>query len=202
MFTPLFAGRVTRGVFFASLTVVFVAGAVLAYDAATSRPTPQAAVVPDATAEPTPDAAAFKHVDIDRFVAAERPIKEGTTSLLPPAPIRFVARVKQHPHPRKAEYLYRVLAFFPMDPRPEVNHRMFVTTPGGHIMPVYVEERTAAAIRDGLGEEGRRVAFHGYHMYNYSKGPAILVTGYSTDVGPRPPGADQSGGTTPGGTTR
>lgn len=74
--------------------------------------------------------------------------------------------------------MYQVLNFFPMNPRPVVNHRMFVTTPGGYIMPVYVEDQAVKTIRDGLKEDGKTVRFIGYHMYNYSKGPAILVTGF------------------------
>ncbi len=129
---------------------------------------------------PSPNAAAddFIPIDIDAFVAEQRPMTQGTTSLLPPSPVRFVARLKQYPQPRKVEYLYQVLEFFPMDPRPEVNHRMFVTTPGGHILPVYVDDRAVEGIRDDLKEEGAEASFYGYHMYNYAKGPAILVTGF------------------------
>jgi len=127
---------------------------------------------------PAAEADEFIPIDIDAFVAEQRSMTQGTTSLLPPSPVRFVARLKQYPQPRKVEYLYQVLEFFPMDPRPEVKHRMFVTTPGGHILPVYVDDKAVEAIRNGLKEGGAEASFYGYHMYNYSKGPAILVTGF------------------------
>jgi hypothetical protein len=119
---------------------------------------------------------ALTDVEIDRFVAEPSALKECTTTLMRPAPIRFRASVKQYPHPREVVYLYRVLGFVPMEPRPEVNHRMFVTTPDGHIMPVYVAEPAVEPIRAGLAEGGRTVRFYGYPMYNNSKGPAIRVT--------------------------
>lgn len=120
----------------------------------------------------------FKPIDIDRFVAEQRPTREGSTSLMQPSPVIFEAGIKQYPHKRKVTYMYTVLEFFPMAPRPEVNHRMFVTTPGGHIMPVYVDDSIVESIKRRLKEGGKRVSFYGYHMYNYSKGPAILVTGF------------------------
>lgn len=120
----------------------------------------------------------FMTVDIDHFVQTQRPQKKGTNSLIKPKPVRFLATVKQYPKQRKVEYMYRVLEFFPMDPVPEVNHRMFLTTPKGYVMPVYVEDGIANKISNNLEEEGGLIRFFGYHMYNYSKGPAILVTGF------------------------
>lgn len=136
---------------------------------------------PGAQAAPTTDATdvGFSQVDIDAYVEGQRPLKKGTTLLLQPRPVGFIASLKQYPAERQVRYLHEVLDMFPMEPRPEVRHRMFVTTPGGHIMPVYVEHSQVARIREQLKEDGEVVRFFGYHLYNYSKGPAILVTGFA-----------------------
>ncbi len=124
--------------------------------------------------------AQFPAIDIDHYVATQRPSEAGTTVMIKPRPVSFSAAVKQYPRSREVTYLYTVLDFFPLDPRPEVGHRMFVTTPQGHIMPLYVEGSLVDKIKHQLSEGGDYVAFYGYHVYNYSKGPAILVTGFAT----------------------
>ena len=120
----------------------------------------------------------YTKIDIDKYAALQRPDRKGTTKIIRPKPVRFIATIKQHPKKRKVSYLYQALQFFPIDPRPEVNHRMFVTTPGGHIMPVYVEDGIVERVQKELPEEGPSASFYGFHVYNYSKGPAILLTGF------------------------
>ena len=164
---PMFSSPLTRVLLAASAGLLFAILGIIVQGAVTS------------TYPHDNPAEEFKPIDIDRFVVEQRPAKKGSTSLMRPSPVIFEASIKQYPHKRKVTYMYTVLEFFPMDPHPEVNHRMFVTTPGGHIMPVYVEDNAVDSIKRRLKEEGRRVSFYGYHMYNYSKGPAILVTGFN-----------------------
>ena len=133
------------------------------------------AAAPPATVADEPS---FRHVDIDRYIERMKPRKQGTRELFRPVPVTFDASVKQHPHPRKVQYLYTVLDIFPLEPRPQVNHRMFVTTPGGRIIPVYVEDGLVERIRARLREDGQRTQFNAYHVYTYSKGPALLVVGF------------------------
>lgn len=165
----LFSNPLTRALAAASLALLLSVLAIMIYGSAATAKTQQ--MLPG-------NADAFRFVDIDRFVGEQKPMKKGTTSLMKPAPIRFQATVKRYPEERLVSYMYTVLDFFPMDPRPKVNHRMFVTTPGGHIMPVYVEDSLVMPIKQWLDEEGDQVSFYGYHMYNYSKGPAIMLTGF------------------------
>ncbi len=129
-----------------------------------------------ATANEPPAEPQYQDIDIDRLVETARPPKAGTSALFRPVPVRFGARIKQAPAKRKVEYLYTALSFFPLDPVPEVSHRMFLDTPGGHPLPVYVEDSLVKGLKR-LGE-GTAVIVSGFHVYNYSKGPAILVTGY------------------------
>lgn len=118
-------------------------------------------------------------IDIDHYVAVKRSRTKGKTLLIQPDPISFIGSVKQHPHPRKVSYLYEALAIYPMEPLPVVAHRMFMTTPKGHIMPLYVEKAAVEKIKQQLKEDGETVRFFGYHMFSYYKGPAIMVTSFS-----------------------
>ncbi len=118
----------------------------------------------------------YQDIDIDGLVKRARPEKAGTSVIFQPSPVRFGGRIKQEPHKRDTEYLYTALSFFPLDPEPKVSHRMFVETPGGHILPVYVEDSQVKGLKQ-LGE-GTAVILSGWHVYNYSKGPAILIVGY------------------------
>lgn len=123
-----------------------------------------------------PAAPQYQDIDIDRLVTTARPEKKGTSAFFKPSPVRFSGRIKQGPRKRDVEYLYTALSFFPLDPKPQVSHRMFVETPGGHILPVYVDDSQVAGL-EKLGE-GAAATFSGWHVYNYSKGPAILVVGF------------------------
>lgn len=118
----------------------------------------------------------YQDIDIDDLVARARPAKKGTSAFFQPSPVRFGARIKQEPRKRDTEYLYTALSFFPLDPEPKVSHRMFLDTPGGHPLPVYVEDSLVEGLKH-LGA-GTAVIVTGWHVYNYSKGPAILITGY------------------------
>lgn len=118
----------------------------------------------------------YKDIDIDDLVQRARPPKAGTSVFFQPSPVRFGGRIKQEPHERDTDYLYTALSFFPLAPEPKVSHRMFIETPGGHILPVYVEDSQVKGLKQ-LGE-GTAVIVTGWHVYNYSKGPAILITGY------------------------
>lgn len=118
----------------------------------------------------------YQDIDIDYLVAVARPEKAGTSAFFQPAPVRFGARVKQGPRKRKVEYLYTALSFFPLDPEPKVSHRMFLDTPGGHPLPVYVDDSQVKRLKRLAA--GTPATFYGWHVYNYSKGPAILVTGF------------------------
>lgn len=128
------------------------------------------------TAGPSLEEPQYQDIDIDRLVTTARPEKKGTSAFFQPSPVRFGARIKQEPIKRDVEYLYTALSFFPLDPEPKVSHRMFLDTPGGHPLPVYVEDSQVEGLtRLGVGTA---VIVSGWHVYNYSKGPAILVTGY------------------------
>lgn len=128
----------------------------------------------------------FTPIELDRFVAAEKAMVNqmaaGKKIIRMAAPVSFEASLKQRPEAKKMSYVYTALEMSEVDPMPVVEHRMFVESKGGHIIPVYVEKTAVNSINTGLGEE-QRARFLGYHVYSYSKGPAILVVDFDK-IGP------------------
>lgn len=113
-------------------------------------------------------------VDIDRFWAETRPAKEGTREIVGPNPIRFLASIKAVPEAIEVTYVYTALSMMRVDPMPAVNHRMFIETADGSIVPVYVWDDAVEMFRDA-GVAPDPIAMTGFHVYTYAKGPAIIV---------------------------
>jgi glycosyltransferase involved in cell wall biosynthesis len=123
------------------------------------------------------DQAGFRPVDLDRFIDTERATADGKRVITMAAPISFEARLKRQPEPRTLRYVYTALELGGVNPLPVVEHRMFVESAAGRIIPVYVEKGAVDWIKADLRVD-QRTRFIGYHLYNYAQGPAILVTGY------------------------
>lgn len=115
-------------------------------------------------------------VDIDAYAAKHRPSKPGTRTLLPPQFIGFTARLAEPPRKAKTDYLKTALSILQVAEPPPVSHQMLLLTPGGQRLPVYVEDKLVPVL---AAAERREALFVGYHLYTYSKGPAIVVTGYA-----------------------
>ncbi len=133
------------------------------------------------------DDAKFREVDLDRFVEAGTLGPKGNKIIKIAEPVVFSAKMKRYPDKKEMSYVYTALQIAGVDPVPEVNHRMFVESKEGRIIPVYVEKQTVKKINGGLEEE-QEAYFFGYHLYNYEKGPAVLVVDYA------PVGESSSGG--------
>ncbi|MBV1919779.1 MAG: hypothetical protein KUG73_03800, partial [Pseudomonadales bacterium] len=116
----------------------------------------------------------YKMVNLDEFILQQRPMTEGTKVILNPGHIKIAARIKRHPEKRNVEYLYGALRMMQVEPMPEVNYRMFIESDEGQIIPVYVEDAIALQISKKITLD-TRVLLKGYHVYNYSKGPAIVI---------------------------
>lgn len=125
-------------------------------------------------------ASGFESVDLDAFieqeVAAVAEFK-GQKLIRKAQPICFEAHMKRFPEEKDMTYIYTALEMSGVQPLPDVSHRMFVESPEGSIIPVYVERQAAAKLAKGLAEE-QSALFMGYHVYSYDKGPAVLVVDF------------------------
>ncbi len=121
----------------------------------------------------------FKEVTLDEFIVNNKVDLEGGKKLLKMAdPISFTARMKRFPEEKKMTYVYVALGVAGVQPMPVVEHRMFIESKEGRIIPVYVEKNVVEKLKNGLKEE-EQAHFKGYHVYSYAKGPAILVVDYT-----------------------
>ncbi|OAM90561.1 hypothetical protein AW736_07150 [Termitidicoccus mucosus] len=122
----------------------------------------------------------FEAIELDRFI--EREIADvgefkGRKLVKMAVPVSFAARMKRRPEEKQMTYIYTALEVADIRPLPEVGHRMFVESKEGRIVPVYVEKQAAARLVEELAE-GAEARFSGYHVYSYSKGPALLVVDF------------------------
>nr|WP_319393868.1 hypothetical protein [uncultured Desulfobacter sp.] len=121
----------------------------------------------------------FKIVELDRFIDQEKSIAQDYKKKIirKMVPVKFDARMKRFPEEKEMAYIYTAMQVVGVNPMPEVNFRMFVESKEGRIIPVYVENKAAAKLKEGLKVE-QDASFLGYHVYTYAKGPAILVVDF------------------------
>lgn len=119
----------------------------------------------------------FKNVELDAFIVHEKEAGKDKKLIKMAVPLQFSAKMKRFPEERKLSYIYIAMELAGVDPLPEVNHRMFIESEEGRIIPVYIEKEAVRKVKAGLKEEDT-AQFLGYHIYSYSKGPAILVVDY------------------------
>lgn len=135
-------------------------------------------------AEKQPEAAAakeerFQRVELDPFIEQEQHATGKGKMIKMARPVSFDARLKRQPEEREMKYIYVALELSGVKPMPEVQHRMFIESGGGRIIPVYVEKNAVAKINAGLKED-EKARFLGYHVYSYAKGPALLVVDFAS----------------------
>ncbi len=119
--------------------------------------------------------------DMPQFVADSQRLKDGTKEIQVDKFVVFDAQVMTLPEKQKTDYLYLAMSVAKVNPVPEVDHAMFVGVSEDVVLPVYVEQSVVkkfAKLHEQYGAEGfrnRKMRFAGIHVYNYSKGPAIVV---------------------------
>ncbi len=161
------AARLVVGVLLTSL-----ASASLAVDAS---PAGRAAL----TAAPSSDpAASYRDVDLKKLVAGSRTEVPGQRVIFAPSPIKFRATLAALPAPQKADYLLAALAMMKISNPPRVSQRIGLDYGGDRALAAYIDD----AIADRLANEakpGQVLTFYAFHVYNHSRGPALLVTSFA-----------------------
>ncbi len=123
-------------------------------------------------------AAAYKDVDLKALVARSRTELPGQRIIFAPTPIRFRAVLGALPVAQKADYLHSALNMMKVSNPPQVRQRIGLDYGGETLLSAYIEEdaakRLAAAVKPGQVR-----TFYAWHVYNYSRGPALLVTAFT-----------------------
>lgn len=138
-----------------------------------SQPGIPAVVVPDLS--DTSDAA-FTTVDIDTFLQHNVPPMRNSRMIVPLKGVRFEATITAAPEPRQISYLYSAMSVMGVKNAPQVSHRLVLASPSRKPFAVYVTDELLPSLRSARPDQRGR--FTGFHVYNYAKGPAILVTGF------------------------
>lgn len=120
----------------------------------------------------------FNSIQLDSLIEQEKKAAgDGKKLIKMVVPVSFEAKMKRFPEEKKMKYVYTAMEMAGVSPLPVVEHRMFVESQQGRIIPVYVEKETVKKLRAGLKEEDS-ARFLAYHIYSYSKGPALLVVDF------------------------
>ena len=137
----------------------------------------QTATAPAALAEIGDPAAAYKDVDLKTMVGASRSEVPGQRIIFAPSPIKFRARLSALPAPQKADYLKKVLGMMGVGATLKVSQRVGIDYGGEQALAAYIDD--AAALRlTREAKVGQQFNFYAYHVYNHSRGPALVVTSF------------------------
>lgn len=143
-------------------------------DAAAPAPTVAQTGIPAGTLDP---AATYKQIDLKELVAKSRTEVPGQRIIFAPSPIKFRATLASMPSPQKADYLLAALGMMKVSNPPKVSQRIGLDYGGEKAIAAYIDDSVAAR----LGKEakpGQSLMFYAFHVYNYSRGPALLITSY------------------------
>lgn len=121
-------------------------------------------------------AAQYRKVDLPVLVEGAR-TPPGQRIILQPAPVSFVAEIHRLPERQTTDYLRKVLDMMRVAEASEVGERIVVSYGEGQYLPMYIETSAARRLSE-TGQVGERRRFYALHVYNYSKGPALVVTSF------------------------
>lgn len=113
-------------------------------------------------------------VDLASYVKQVTSTFKGQKKLIDPKNILFLGKLKALPEQKKAGYLYSAIDMLEIRPYPHIQHQMFIEADDGEVIAVYVDIRIVKAIELML-KPGQEALWHGYHVYNYKRGPAIVI---------------------------
>lgn len=105
---------------------------------------------------------------------------QGTINIIVPKNVIFDGRLKSMPQQRHLEYVYVALDMMQVKPLPDIQHQMFIEADDGQVIAVYADSRIIAEIESQLKPE-QRVRWFGYHIYNFSRGPALVIENFDIE---------------------
>lgn len=122
--------------------------------------------------------ATYKQVDLKTLVAASRTEVPGQRIIFSPSPIRFRATLGALPSPQKSEYLMSALGMMKISNPPKVSQRIALDYGGERPIAAYIEDAAAARLAREL-KPGDARTFYAFHVYNSTRGPALLVMSFA-----------------------
>lgn len=121
-----------------------------------------------------------KAVDLDEYIAANQVsqniIDKKQRVMLEPELIDFTAAVQSQIKTTQAELVADALSVWGISPLPEVAFSLYLRSPNGEVIGVYVENTVAKYMQKNTKIDSDN-AFQAYRLYNYAKGPRLLLVG-------------------------
>ncbi len=118
--------------------------------------------------------ATYKAVDLKTLVGSSRTDVPGQRVIFVPSPVKFQAKLAALPAPQKTEYLKKALGMMGAGKSIQGNQRIGLDYGGEKALVAYIDD-TAAAQLTKDGKVGQSLDFYAYHVYNHSRGPALVV---------------------------
>lgn len=119
----------------------------------------------------------YRQVELEKLVDGSRTEIPGQRIVLRPENLSFVAVLEDLPAPQRAEYLTSVLHMMQASEVPEVRQRIVLRYGDERFLTAYIESEVARRLEE-TAKVGERRRFYALHVYNYSKGPALLITSF------------------------
>ena len=123
----------------------------------------------------------YTYVALDQYIKENRPHKKNGKSIIPPKNISFHGQVMQLPRSGEFKYVYMAMDIMQVVPTPEISDQMYISDKQGNVVSMYVE-KNAAKIFNKYIKVGEWLHFKGFHIYNYKRGPAIVLEGLVKDI--------------------
>lgn len=133
-----------------------------------------AAAASSAASDP---AAAYKDVDLKTMVGNSRSEVPGQRIIFAPSPVKFRATLAAMPAPQKADYLKKALGMMGVGGTLQVSQRIGLDYGGDKALAAYIDDAAAARLTREA-RIGQQLNFYAYHVYNHSRGPALVVTSF------------------------
>lgn len=126
---------------------------------------------------------AYREVVLPAFVSDNQISKNMADKkqrlMLKPEPIKFDGVLKSKPRPGEFSLAYDALQLWQgAGELPNIDHSAFVGTEGGPVLGVYVTHEAASMLK-GVQLDSP-VTFYAMHIYNYAKGPRLVIVAASS----------------------
>jgi len=120
--------------------------------------------------------AVYKAVELATWVP---PLRAPQRVIINPAGVSFQAVFDGGPREQKTAYLQQALKLMRVSEPPKVNQAIRLRYGPGEAdtLVAYIEDGAAERLRKDI-RLGERREFFAFHIYNFSKGPALVITSF------------------------
>lgn len=138
--------------------------------------TPAAHAADAAGAEAAPAERSYKAVELATWVP---PLRAPQRVIIQPTGVSFQAVFDGGPREQKVAYLQEALKMMRVSAPPKVTQAVRLRYGPGdaETLIAYIEDSAAERLRKEL-RAGDRREFFAFHVYNFSKGPALVITSF------------------------